>query len=207
MASQVTTQIWSGNNGGYVENVYPLDGVLERCVSENFSAINPVEGINAFIWTRNTIDRETGDIYRDSFTTGAHASTNGNTQIEDYMMRANQVSRYLVNTLRGNEGQWGVPCTEQGDTMALVEAERTAFEAIVEEFPDRNPDIGLSIIDPDIMFRVTSYDPNEPSPSLEENEMEEVAGMLFVRVDVDTSDQAMSDAPPSSAQDGDQADD
>ncbi|ODO00550.1 hypothetical protein L198_02869 [Cryptococcus wingfieldii CBS 7118] len=155
MASQITTQIWSGNNGGYVENVYPLNGILERDGDEYFAANDALEGLNAFIWTRNTIDHETGDIYRNSFTTSAHASTNGNAENRDYMeiawrerIKSRDISRIPSGALNRNE--------------------------------------------------------SSPASSLEENEMEHVAGMLIVGVD---SDQVMSDASFSSAQDGDEADD
>ncbi|ODN78288.1 hypothetical protein L202_03935 [Cryptococcus amylolentus CBS 6039] len=186
MPSQIISQSWSGKDGAYDEDTYPLDGILERSAVQNLSPSNSAEEKNAYVWTVSAFDDENKDLSRGSFTTMAHASTNGSVENDDYISRVNEASVYLKNHLRDNQTQWGPTCAEEGSPRALVEAEKSTFKDLVESNPDRYGDIGLSSIDHDIMLQLMLYDEESSVFSHDENNRKLVAEMPLVRDDDDT---------------------
>ncbi|TYJ55017.1 hypothetical protein B9479_004328 [Cryptococcus floricola] len=207
MSSQLTSQVWhASGDTDYVEDNIPINGILERSAVESFSSGQPGgEKKTAYVWTSNFIEKDSNNIYRASFTSGASASRNTEAKNDDYMLRANEVSTFLHNSLKDTASQWGAQCRTQQSADPLREAEKSTFEELVNTLPDRYGDIGFGSVDPETMRQVLLYDLNQGDLSsggnvvganMEEgDDMKMVAGMPFVKTGASTGYGFLSQQP------------
>ncbi|ODN90235.1 hypothetical protein L198_06253 [Cryptococcus wingfieldii CBS 7118] len=193
MSSQVTSQVWYANDTDYDEDTISINGILERSAVKSFSSRQPAgdKEKTAYVWTSNFIENDSKNIYRASFTSGANASRNTKAENDDYMLRANEVSTFLHDSLKDSASQWGDQCRTQQSAKPLRDAEKSTFDSLVNTMPDRYGDIGLGSVDRETMKQVLLYDENQGDLSsggnvvganMEEgDDMKMVAGMPFVR--------------------------
>ncbi|TYJ55016.1 hypothetical protein B9479_004327 [Cryptococcus floricola] len=195
MSSQLTSQI-SYANDKHNEETVSMNGILERSAVKSFSSRQRAGDKTAFVWTSNFIENDSKIIYRGSFTSGATASRNTKAENDDYMLRANEVSTFLHDSLKDSSFRWGALCRTQQSADPLREAEKSTFEELVNTKPNRYGDIGLGSVDRHTMRKVLLYDENQGDLSsggnvvganMEEgDDMKMVAGMPFVRAGAST---------------------
>ncbi|ODO05985.1 hypothetical protein I350_05046 [Cryptococcus amylolentus CBS 6273] len=198
MSSQVNSQVWYANDtDDYAEDTISINGILERSADKSFSSEQPAgEEKTAYVWTSSFIQNDSKNIYRGSFTSAANASRNTKAENDDFMLRANEVSKFLHESLNESAPKWGAQCRDQQSADPLEEEEKSTFERLMATMPDRYGDIGLGTVDRETIKDVFLYDENQGDSSsggyviganMEEgNDAEVVAGMPFVRSEAST---------------------
>ncbi|TYJ55015.1 hypothetical protein B9479_004326 [Cryptococcus floricola] len=197
MSSIATSQFWPASDTDYAEDTIPINGILQRREHGG-------DEKRAYVWTSSFIEKDSNNIHRASFTSGASASRNTKAENEDYMQGANEVSKLLHDSLKNSAFQWGAQCRTQQSADPLREAEKSAFEDFVNRMEGRYSDIGLGSVDPETMKQVLQYGLNQGDLSsggyvvganMEEGDDMKVAGMPFVRTGASTGYDFLSQQP------------